>query len=106
MSERLAESLGRGAGRFMNLLGKEEIAQALESVQEEIALSNMSITKAMPPTSYSHNSARDIGIMAARYNIPPSDVVTILNSRGHWEEISKSMGVDYELFQLVKVAFR
>lgn len=106
MSERLAESLGRGAGRFMNLLGKEEIAQALESVQEEIALNSMTITKAMPSTSYSHNSARDIGIIAARYNIPPSDVVTILNSRGHWEEISKSMGVDYELFQLIKVAFK
>jgi len=106
MSERLAESLGRGAGRFMNLLGKEEIAQALESVQEEIALNNMAISKAMPTTSYSPNSARDIGMMAARYNIPPSDVVTILNSRGHWEEISKSMGVDYELFQLVKVAFK
>jgi phage tail protein X/outer membrane biosynthesis protein TonB len=106
MSERLAESLGRGAGRFMNLFGKEEIAQALESVQEEIALNNMAISKAMPTTSYSPNSARDIGMMAARYNIPPSDVVTILNSRGHWEEISKSMGVDYELFQLVKVAFK
>lgn len=106
MSERLAESLGRGAGRFMNLFGKEEIAQALESVQEEIALNNMAITKAMPTTSYSSNSASDIGMMAARFNIPPSDVVTILNSRGHWEEISKSMGVDYELFQLVKVAFK
>lgn len=106
MSERLAESLGRGAGRFMNLFGKEEIAQALESVQEEIALNNMAISKAIPTTSYSPNSARDIGLMAARYNIPPSDVVTILNSRGHWEEISKSMGVDYELFQLVKVAFK
>ena len=105
MSERLADALGRGAAGFMNLIGKEEIAHALEQVQREIALNNDVIVKSMPTHTFSSHSTNDIGEMASRYNIPPTDVITILNSRGHWEEISKSMGVDYELFQLVKVAF-
>lgn len=105
MSERLADALGRGGSRFMSLFGKSDIDDALESVQKEMALNNSTIQNALPNIQLSSHNPEHISLFASQYNIAPTKVATALNSRGHWEEISKSMDMDYELFQLTKVAF-
>jgi len=106
MGERLAQSLGRGAGRvFGGLFGKEEIDAVLEDVQREMALQDQRIVKAMPSTAFSASNPTDIALAATHFGVPSSEIAAILNSRGHWEEIAKSMNVDFDTFQVLKVVF-
>ena len=45
-------------------------------------------------------------MIAGVVNRPVSDVVAILNSRGDWREMSKSMDVPLDVIQVVKVVFQ
>jgi len=105
MADRLAHLAGRGVGTAARLLTKEEIENALESVQYELALQDESIIKALPHTPMSSSSAADISLIAGQIQRPVSDVVAILNSRGDWREIAKSMDIPIDCIQLVKVTF-
>jgi len=104
--DRIGQALGGGAAKVANLFTREEIAHALETVQIDIALQNDTITKMIPHIPMNNHSTADISFMAGQVKRPASDVVAILNSRGDWEEMSKSMDVPLEVIQLVKVAFR
>ena len=104
--DRIGEALGGGAAKVANLFTREEIANALETVQIDLALQNDTITKMIPHISMNNHNIADISFMAGQVKRPPSDVVAILNSRGDWREMSKSMDVPLEVIQLVKVAFR
>jgi len=88
------------------MFGKEDIENALESIQKEIALKDENITKALPSTPMSISNTAHISMMAGQVQRPASDVVTVLNSRGDWREIAKSTGMPHDYVQLLKVAFR
>ena len=104
--DRIGEALGGGAAKVANLFTREEIANALETVQIDIALQNDTIIKMIPHLPMDNHSIADISFIAGQVKRPASDVVAILNSRGDWREMSKSMDVPLEIIQLVKVAFR
>lgn len=109
MAERIAGAAGRGlgsaAGRIMGLFGKEEIDSALEAVQRDLALTDDRIVKSLPHTSFSTNNPMDVAMCASQFGIPATSIVAVLNSRGHWGEIAKSMDMDEHTFQTIKVAF-
>tara|TARA_R110000824_G_scaffold3689_4_gene17443 strand:+ start:6892 stop:8898 length:2007 start_codon:yes stop_codon:yes gene_type:complete len=98
--------LGAGAAGLGRLFGKEDIEKALEGIQKEIALQDENIVKALPATPMSISNTAHISMMAGQIQHPVSDVVTVLNSRGDWREIAKSMGMSHDYVQLLKVAFR
>ena len=106
MADKLAYLTGRGAGRLGNIFGKEDIEGMLEQVQCQLALQDESIVKAIPHTPMQKSSATDLAMMAGVVNRPVSDVVAILNSRGDWREMSKSMDVPLDVIQVVKVVFQ
>ena len=111
MTERIGELIGSGAGRVANWFNKEDISKQqiedmLESVQCDLARQEEQITKMLPHTQLKKESATDIAFMAGQLERPSSDVVTILNSRGDWREMAKSMDVPIEIIQVVKVAFQ
>ena len=103
---RIGEALGSGAASVANLFTREEIQNALETVQVDMALQEEAIIKMMPHIQMDPSKSSDIAFMAGQIQRPSSDVVTILNSKGDWREMSKSMDVPLEVIQLVKVAFR
>ena len=105
MADKLAYLTGRGAGRMGNIFGKEDIEAMLESVQCQIALQDENISKSVPHTPMIQSSATDLAIMAGQIQRPVSDVVAVLNSRGDWREMSKSMDIPLDCIQLVKVCF-
>ena len=104
--DRIGEALGSGAAGIANLFTRQEIENALHTVQIDLALQNDTITKMIPHIPMDNHSIADISFMAGQVKRPASDVVTILNSRGDWREMSKSMDIPLEVIQLVKVAFR
>ena len=106
MADKLAYLTGRGAGRLGNIFGKEDIEGMLEQVQCQLALQDESIVKAIPHTPMQKSSATDLAMIAGVVNRPVSDVVAILNSRGDWREMSKSMDVPLDVIQVVKVVFQ
>ena len=106
MAERLAEKVGRGAGHVANFFTKEEIEMALENVQYDMAMQNENIVKMLPNVNMQYDNARDITMMAGKIHRPSSDVVAILNSKGDWREMAKSMDIPVEYVELVKVSFR
>ena len=103
---RIGEALGSGAASVANLFTREEIQNALETVQIDMALREDAIVKMLPHNQMDSTKGSDIAFMAGQIQRPSSDVVTILNSKGDWREMSKSMDVPLEVIQLVKVAFR
>jgi len=105
MANELGYRVGRGVGTVGRWLTKEEIENALESVQHEMALQDETITKLLPHTPMNGDNASDIAMMAGQIQRPASDVVAVLNSRGDWRELSKSMDMPFDYIQLVKVAF-
>jgi hypothetical protein len=104
--DRIGQALGSGAASVANLFTREEIQDALESVQVDMALQDQTIIKMIPHISMDPSKGSDIAFMAGQTKRPASDVVAILNSKGDWREMSKSMDVPFEVIQLVKVAFR
>ena len=104
--ERLGYALGAGAGKVANIFTREEVENALESVQMEMALQNDAVVKMLPHVSMNPNKATDIAFVAGSIQRPSSDVVAILNSKGDWREMSKSMDVPLDVIQLVKVVFK
>ena len=106
MADRVAEALGRGAGHAANIFTREEIENALESVQIDLAMQEDTIIKMKPHTPMSGDNAAHIAFVAGQVKRPSSDVVTILNSRGDWREMAKSMDIPIEIIQVVKVAFQ
>ena len=104
--DRIGQALGSGAASVANLFTREEIRNALETVQVDMALQNDTIVKMLPHNQMSPTKGSDIAFMAGQIQRPSSDVVAILNSKGDWREMSKSMDVPLEIIQLVKVAFR
>jgi len=106
LADRLAYGTGYGVGTLGRMFGKEDIENALESIQKEIALKDENITKALPSTPMSISNTAHISMMAGQVQRPASDVVTVLNSRGDWREIAKSTGMPHDYVQLLKVAFR
>jgi hypothetical protein len=110
MSERIGEMMGRGAANVANFfkedVSKQQIEDMLESVQCDLAKQDDHVAKMIPYTQLKSDSAADIAFMAGQLERPPSDVVTILNSRGDWREMAKSMDVPIEIIQVVKVAFQ
>jgi hypothetical protein len=105
MADKLAYLTGRGAGRMGNIFGKEDIEAMLETVQCQIALQDDTIAKSIPHTPMIQSNATDLAMMAGQIQRPVSDVVAILNSRGDWREMSKSMDIPLDCIQLVKVTF-
>jgi hypothetical protein len=105
MADKLAYLTGRGAGRMGNMFGKEDIESMLETVQCQIALQDDTIAKSVPHTPMIQSNATDLAMMAGQIQRPVSDVVAILNSRGDWREMSKSMDIPLDCIQLVKVTF-
>ncbi len=106
LMERIGYALGSGAGKVANIFTREEVENALESVQMEMAMKDAIVTKMQPRIAMNPNKATDIAFMAGQTQRPASDIVAILNSKGDWREMSKSMDVPLEIIQLVKVAFR
>jgi len=106
MAERLAEKVGTGVGHLYNFFTKEEIEMALENVQYDMAMQNEKIVKMLPNTNMQYDNASDITFMAGKIHRPSSDVVAILNSKGDWREMAKSMDIPVEYVELVKVSFR
>ena len=105
MARELGYRVGQGVGTVGRWLTKEEIENALESVQHEMALQDETITKLLPHIAMNGDNASDIAMMAGQIQRPASDVVAVLNSRGDWRELSKSMDMPFDYIQLVKVAF-
>ena len=105
MADKLAYLTGKGAGHAGNVFGKEDIEDMLETVQCQLALQDENITKSLPHTHMIQSSASDLALMAGQIQRPISDVVAILNSRGDWREMSKSMDIPLDCIQLVKVIF-
>jgi len=105
MADKLAYMTGKGAGHAGNVFGKEEIESMLETVQCQLALQDETIAKAVPHTPMIQSNAIDLAMMAGQIQRPVSDVVAILNSRGDWREMSKSMDIPLDCIQLVKVIF-
>ena len=106
LMERLGYALGAGAGKIANIFTREEVEDALESVQMQMALQNDAVVKMLPHVSMNPNKATDIAFVAGSIQRPASDVVAILNSKGDWREMSKSMDVPLDVIQLVKVVFK
>lgn len=102
--------MGRGAANVANFfkedVSKQQIEDMLESVQCDLAKQDEQVAKMIPYTQLKSDNAADIAFMAGQLERPPSDVVTILNSRGDWREMAKSMDVPIEIIQVVKVAFQ
>lgn len=71
----------------------------LEDVQMRIAKENISTQK------FSINSVNDVNAVANQMNKPPSDIITIVHSRGDWNSLAKSFSLRHEEIQTVKVMF-
>ena len=79
--DRIGQALGSGAASVANLFTREEIQDALESVQVDMALQDQTIIKMIPHISMDPSKGSDIAFMAGQTKRPASDVVAILNSK-------------------------
>jgi len=104
-------------GRLMNTLGyhyeslfpnfnKSEndddetiLKNMLEDVQMRIAKEEISTQK------LSIHSMTDVNAVANQMNRPPSDIITIVHSRGDWNSLAKSFSLRHDEIQTVKVMF-
>ena len=101
----LANKLGYGIGTVAGWLTKEQVENALESVQIEMASQDENILKLLPHSPMCNNNATDIALMASKIQRPPSDIITVINGRGDWREMSKSLDIPFDYIQLIKVSF-
>ena len=71
----------------------------LEDVQMRIAKEEISTPK------LSIHSMTDVNAVANQMNRPPSDIITIVHSRGDWNSLAKSFSLRHDEIQTVKVMF-
>ena len=103
--EQIATILGRIAGNRTILRSEDanHIEDYLENVQLELAKAVIEDTYDVP--TFDINSATDIAMMGAHIQRPTADVISILFTKGDWRNVAKTLGVDHEKVQMVKVAF-
>jgi len=80
-----------------------QIEEYLEMVQMELAKATIEDKFDVP--DFSVESPTDIAMMGAHIQRPTTDVIGILFTKGDWRNIAKTMGIEHEQVQLVKVAF-
>ena len=81
----------------------QDVERYLEMVQLELAKATIEDKYDVP--NFNIDSPTDIAMMGAHIQRPTTDVIGILFTKGDWRNIAKTMGVDHEQVQLVKVAF-
>ena len=103
--DQIATILGRIAGNRTILRSEDanQIEQYLENVQMEIAKAVLEDSYDVP--TFDINSPTDIAMMGAHIQRPTADVISILFTKGDWRNIAKTIGVQHEQVQMVKVAF-
>ena len=103
--DQIATILGRIAGNRTILRSEDanHIEDYLENVQLELAKAVIEDTYDVP--TFDINSATDIAMMGAHIQRPTADVISILFTKGDWRNVAKTLGIDHEKVQMVKVAF-
>ena len=87
----------------MSKSATSDIESYLELVQLELAKSTIEDIYDVP--NFNINSPTDIAMMGAPIQSPTPDVISILFTKGDWRNIAKTMGIEHEKVQIVKVAF-
>ena len=77
------------------------VREALEKVQIQIAKSEVRSNQ----SNLSIHSYTDVNTIATTMRRPPSDIVTIVESRGDWPSLAKSWGMKHSDVQKIKVMF-
>lgn len=95
------ETLLPGINKSEDLNDVELVREALEKVQIEIAKSEVHSHQ----NNLSIHSYVDVNTIAATMRRPPSDIVTIVESRGDWPSLAKSWGMKHSEVQKIKVMF-
>jgi hypothetical protein len=72
----------------------------LEDVQMRIAKEEVGAV-----AKHSIGSVSDVALVATQMRRPSSDIITIVHSRGNWENLAKSIGMAHSEVQRVKVMF-
>jgi hypothetical protein len=90
-------------GRNVSKSAASDIESYLEMVQLELAKSTIEDIYDVP--TFDINSPTDIAMMGAHFQRPTPDVISILFTKGDWRNIAKTMGIEHEKVQMVKVAF-
>ncbi len=91
------------SGRIVSKSATSDIESYLEMVQLELAKSTIEDIYDVP--TFDINSPTDIAMMGAHIQRPTPDVISILFTKGDWRNIAKTMGIEHEKVQMVKVAF-
>jgi len=81
---------------------KNTMTDYLEFVQVELAKTTIEDTTTVQKLSV--DNPLDVTLLASRIQRPSNDVISIFHTRGDWNNIAKSFGVDHTAVQLVKVA--
>lgn len=103
--DQIATILGRIAGNRTILRSEDanQIEEYLENVQLELAKAVLEDVYDVP--AFDINSPTDIAMMGAHIQKPTADVISILFTKGDWRNIAKTIGIEHEQVQMVKVAF-
>lgn len=80
----------------------ESLSEYLEFVQVELA--KATLTEYTDVKKMSLDDPLHVTLLASRIQRPSNDVISIFHTRGDWNNIAKSFGVDHSAVQLVKVA--
>ena len=80
----------------------ESLSEYLEFVQVELA--KATLTEYTDVKKMSLDNPLHVTLLASRIQRPSNDVISIFHTRGDWNNIAKSFGVDHSAVQLVKVA--
>ena len=99
---RLLSQIEKG-DTFVSKSDASQIEEYLEMVQMELAKATIEDKFDVP--NFSVESPTDIAMMGAHIQRPTTDVIGILFTKGDWRNIAKTMGIEHEQVQLVKVAF-
>ena len=76
------------------------LKEMLEDVQMRIAKEEVGVV-----AKHSIGSVSDVALVATQMRRPSSDIITIVHSRGNWENLAKSIGMAHSEVQRVKVMF-
>ena len=76
------------------------VKEMLENVQLEIAKQELQVIE-----KYSISSPTDIAMFSSTIGRPPSDVITVVHSRGDWKKLAKTFGMAHSDIQKIKVMF-
>jgi len=79
---------------------EEVLKEMLEDVQMRIAKEEVGAV-----AKHSIGSVSDVALVATQMRRPSSDIITIVHSRGNWENLAKSIGMAHSEVQKVKVMF-